>query len=291
MPAALVPLACSDVSAPLSTEIFATDPSVQKGAIVSKKVSPLTAKPFGLMVAGAVGIQNLTSSLGEDGDDSVDEELLAGPELGALFPWPEKPSLFSFDFVEVCGGAGKVSRSMSALGFVIAPTLGLSNSKRSYGIPVGWDRNVPKVFLGNQLAFRCLILIYTCVRCLTPAELEQPKLSKMCLLAAWKWLLSIGCEEAVVASCYFGWVHRKEPRLLVHLLDAEGMTRKCAGGHSHVQMQGAYAKGTAVYTDQVAEYFAEHFAKELYEQAEELELAEHVGLESVLTNDVLKAGG
>ena len=44
MLAALVPLACSDVSSPFSTEIFATDASIHKGAIVSRVVQEEAAK-------------------------------------------------------------------------------------------------------------------------------------------------------------------------------------------------------------------------------------------------------
>lgn len=42
MLAALVPLACTDVSAPFVAEVFATDSSIHKGAIVSKRVREQT---------------------------------------------------------------------------------------------------------------------------------------------------------------------------------------------------------------------------------------------------------
>ena len=41
---------------------------------------------------------------------------------------PFKAPLFYFDFVEICGGAGVVSKAASALGLVVAPTLDISDS-------------------------------------------------------------------------------------------------------------------------------------------------------------------
>ena len=130
---------------------------------------------------------------------------------------------------------------------------------RSYQVPEGWVRQLPKVFIGNLLAFRCLIIMFVSVRCETPAGLEQPRLSKMAWLSDWRWLLSLGCAESIVASCFFGSIHRKKFRLLTYLLVAEEMTRRCPGGHEHVPIQGAHTKPSAVYEDGVADHFADFF--------------------------------
>ena len=111
----------------------------------------------------------------------------------------------------------------------------------------------------------------------------------MAWLVAWKWLLGLGCSGAVVASCQFGSIHRKEFRLLVYLLDSIKMTVKCAGGHQHVRIQGQYTKGSAVYTD--AMHFAKSFSCALQKLDEEKAAeSSSSGFESVLTNDVLRTG-
>ena len=154
----------------------------------------------------------------------------------------EKPPLFRFDFVELCGGGGALSQAMVNLGCVVAPVLDLTDSKkydlcdlqllswilhtldenlfesifceppcttfspaahpacRSYACPEGWFRRQRKVFVGNMLAFRSFLVMRHAVRRRRVAGFEQPFLSKMCWLKAWKWLLRIGCTEAVVAS-------------------------------------------------------------------------------------------
>ena len=277
------------------------------------------------------GFAALLSDLGEENElledcDFVDEGAISSPT---------KPPLFSFDFVEVCGGVGKVSRSMSRRGFVVAPNLDLTHSEkydlrdlrllqwlihmvqnklfrsmmleppcttfsaaahpacRSYAIPEGWDRLNPKVLHGNALAFRCLLLVYVCVIADSPSLLEQPRLSKMAWLSFWKWLLSQGCQEAVVASCQFGSIHRKEFRLLVWRINAQAMTVKCPGGHSHVPIQGSYTRDSAIYTDGVADHFADNFAFALQEKRllETCENSFRSGKESVITNDILRTGG
>ena len=134
---------------------------------------------------------------------------------------------------------------------------------RSYSVPEGWDRLLPKVFHGTMLAFRCLFLVYVCVLNEAPAGVEQSRLSKVAWLKAWKWLLTVGCSEAVVASCQFGSVHRKEFRLLVYLLDTVGMTVKCGGGHKHIRIQGSYTKASAIYAGGVTMHLARAFSSAL----------------------------
>ena len=113
----------------------------------------------------------------------------------------------------------------------------------------------------------------------------------MAWLPAWRWLLSLGRQEAPVASCCFGSIHRKEFRLLVYLLDAVEMTQKCPGGHKHVPIQGSFTKNSAIYTDGVADHFAEFFSRALRQRFAEADDGESQGLESVFTNDLLRTGG
>ena len=186
MLAAMAPLMFSDASAPVSREVFATDASLAKGAIVKTEVDDELAA---VIWANADKKGHYTTldnpfraarrHLGIDCDDLIEEE--EPPSI-------EKPFQLRFDFVELFGGAGLVSAAMHDLGFVVAPVLDLSNSKaydlgdlqmlawvlhmvetgafaslflappcttfspaahpmvRSYACPRGWDRKHPKVF-------------------------------------------------------------------------------------------------------------------------------------------------
>ena len=60
--------------------------------------------------------------IGENDDDD---------DVASPFPLPEgikKALLMCFDFVEICGGAGKVGDSLSRLGHSVGPVLDLSES-------------------------------------------------------------------------------------------------------------------------------------------------------------------
>jgi hypothetical protein len=59
----------------------------------------------------------------------------------------------------------------------------------------------------------------------------------MCWLQLWVGLRDQGFSEAVIASCFFGSIHKKECRLL------------CTGGHIHVRVEGSPTKPSAIYVD------------------------------------------
>eukprot|EP00438_Fugacium_kawagutii_P026137 Skav233834 [mRNA] locus=scaffold2623:156193:158361:+ [translate_table: standard] len=112
----------------------------------------------------------------------------------------------------------------------------------------------------------------------------------MAWLSAWRWLLSLGCEEAQVHSCQFGSPHKKRFRILTANMDAKGMTCKCQGGHPHVRIEGALTKPSAIYTDGVANHFAACFAKALRALEEGAVGPIQGRFESVLVNDILRTG-
>ena len=66
------------------------------------------------------------------------------------------------------------------------------------------------------------------------------------LVAAVESLLHQDFLEAVIASCVVGSIHKKEFRLLCHLLDVAFLSRRCQGGHAHVRVEGSYTKASAV---------------------------------------------
>ena len=123
---------------------------------------------------------------------------------------------------------------------------------RSYDNPLGFDRKDPKTWLGNLLAFRCLAILWFCWRELVIALLEQLRLSKMAWLRFWKYLLSLGSEEAIIHSCAFGSIHNKLFRLLGFGLDMTPLNVPCPGGHIHVKVEGKFTKASAVYHPDLA---------------------------------------
>ena len=133
--AALAPLAMADVASPFSRSIFATDASLEKGAIVETKVNGEMAK--GLWLGGDqrgcyTKLQNPFRAVRRQVFRGVDEDLLdedSGDEnSGGFVLGVQKGIPFYFDFVEVCGGVGAVSHAMDLLGFSVAPVLYLSDS-------------------------------------------------------------------------------------------------------------------------------------------------------------------
>ena len=311
--------------------MFATDASSDKGAIIQAPIPRTTETILWLdsdQKPGYVLLDNpfraLLRGLGEfDGEERL-------PPETCEVEGPFKAPLMYYDFVEICGGAGKITSAMASFGFVCAPVLDLSESRhydlaslrllewaiymieedrfrsffveppcttfspaahpavRSYREPLGFDRTNPKTLHGNTLAFRALVLLRVGRRCRRPCGLEQSRLSKMCWLTFWKTLLSCGFSEAVIASCMFKSIHRKEFRLLCYLLDTEFLDVRCCGGHAHVRIQGAYTKPSATYTDGVALHIAEAFRRALrLLSARECLEPNTAGHESVLANDVM----
>ena len=125
----LAPVMCSNVAARFSRKIFASDASNNKGAFVVTEVQPDVSRAL-WQVGDKKGaytrlqdpvracLKNLVSEL------EVDEELPFGLDSG-----PFKAPLLYFDFVEIFGGAGVVSKAAGELGLVVAPVLDLSDSK------------------------------------------------------------------------------------------------------------------------------------------------------------------
>eukprot|EP00438_Fugacium_kawagutii_P004405 Skav208533 [mRNA] locus=scaffold3037:172332:179238:+ [translate_table: standard] len=130
----LAPLAVSDLTAETLGQVFATDASLQKGAIVQSEVEQGLERILWLdgdRKGSYTCLDNPARAalkavdLFDEGDPIEDDY---GQPLGVVHP--EKPPLFRFDFVEVCGGSGRVSKAMEAYNLVIAPVLDLSLSAR-----------------------------------------------------------------------------------------------------------------------------------------------------------------
>ena len=106
----------------------------------------------------------------------------------------------------------------------------------------------------------------------------------MVWLSFWRTLLALGFEEAIIASCQFGCLHRKEFRFLLYLLDAVFSEARCQGGHHHIRIEGKWIKGSAVYVDGLGQRLASAFAKALRLESADDEHVVH-DFESLVVND------
>ena len=319
-------VAGTDVSAPYLDRIFATDASLQKGAITSRPISATSAKIAWLKGCYTKLDNPFAAALRSR--DLHDE----GPD-GIEAPAPTSGLDFDFDFVEICGGSGVVSQHAARLGLIVCTPIELSDSPhfdlenprliewicvmlqkgrfrsvmleppctsfsaaahpcvRSYKQPAGFNRRGPKTLLGNTLAFRCFIIMLCAYYADRPNLLEQPFLSKMAWLSIWAFLCKLGFSVSVVDSCMFGSIHKKPFRLLSWRLDSSFLTRRCCGGHKHIRIEGAYTKPSSVYVPNLAEHFARAFASALDRvKDEECQGPSVAGLESVFLNDLLMTG-
>lgn len=163
-------------------------------------------------------------------------------------------------------------------------------ASRSYANPLGFDRKDPKTLLGNTIAFRCLAIMWFAWRWEILALLEQPQLSKMAWLSFWKFLLSLGFEEAIINSCAFGSIHRKPFRWLGYGLPMHELNTPCPGSHPHVRIEGKYTKTSSIYHPELAKFLALKIHQALLARATFEEKWE-IKLESVILNDVLLQDG
>lgn len=115
---------------------------------------------------------------------------------------------------------------------------------RCYEIPEGFNLSCPKTHQGNFLCNRSFVLLKHVRHHGVPCGKKQPRLAWR---RAWKSSLRDGFEESACASCPIGSPHKKEFRVITYLLDHIGFGARCPGGHSHIKMEGALTKGSAVY--------------------------------------------
>ena len=126
--AVLCPLMMTDLGAQISTEVHATDSSDAMGAYVSAEVKGDLAKVLWRLGNKKGGYSKLAArheALLKKIDDMFQPLL---EEIAPLTAEPERPVAFRYHFVEICGGAGKVARSMAARGWNVGPVIDLDRS-------------------------------------------------------------------------------------------------------------------------------------------------------------------
>ena len=350
--ACLAPILGSNLAVPFAEEILATDASLCKGGIVSADVSsevsaavwrsapkkgenvPMASSFHAVLKSHDVLHEEVGKQQRADleevfglpsGEPVEDGEGLLGEEEAS----PQRPIGLYYQFIEVCGGSGVVTKALLAMSVVCGPVFDLSFSQqfdlskcrvvewlifmleqdrlqsflvsppcttfspaayppcRSYECPRGFTMS-EKVLVGNRLAFVSLALLMVALRLKKFGLGEQPRRSKMRWLREWRRLVELGAREVWLSSCMFGSIHQKEFGFVGVNMQVQWLHRACSRDHTHVKIEGAWTKPSAVYCDGLAWFLAQFFkdhleAKQKFEERVAINAG---GLEDVLTNDL-----
>ena len=162
---------------------------------------------------------------------------------------------------------------------------------RSYKQPRGFNPALPKVHIGNLLAFASLAVMMAALRLGKFGLCETTRRSKMRWLSEWKRLLVLGAREVVLASCAYGSVHQKEFGMMGVNMKVELLHRKCTRDHFHVRIQGKYTRPSATYCPGLALALARFFRDHLcaYDSARQRHELRGDGLEDLLSNEAAVA--
>ena len=129
MVSTLAPIIVSNVSVDYVTELLASDSSSVKGAFVGAKVREDVIRSLWQNADKKGGYSKLQSSVRMVLKEHLDELDCPEEVPEVVFEGPFKAPLLYFDFVEIYGGAGVVSKHAAKLGLVVAPVLDLSDSR------------------------------------------------------------------------------------------------------------------------------------------------------------------
>ena len=161
---------------------------------------------------------------------------------------------------------------------------------RSTEVPYGYDVWDPQTRTGNVLANRSCQIMTVGAQNDAVGLLETPFSSRLKCMPAYKSVASLPqCQMVRTDSCRFGSIHQKGFRFLGLNISLDPIALKCTCTRKHVQIQGAYTKGSAIYTPKLAESIAQCFAKailDLKARQEEEHTIQVKGLESQLVNSV-----
>lgn len=132
---ALAPVISSNVAVPFSDWVYATDASNSKGTVVKTRISEDVSKllwrsadkkgenlPF--LSKAQIVLKEYDAGFEERLESWKEDEV----DLGEDDQSPSRPLGLWYEFIEVCGGAGKISRELDRLGVVVGPVMDLSRS-------------------------------------------------------------------------------------------------------------------------------------------------------------------
>ena len=135
--AVLSPILVSNLAVPFSQKLYATDASLAKGGIVeadiTEEMSALLWRsasrkgPNVPVLRSGQAMLNLYDTMFEElpAEESFEEDVGIFGEVK-----PQRPIGMRFQFIEVCGGSGVVTKELIKLGIICGPVLDLSISKQ-----------------------------------------------------------------------------------------------------------------------------------------------------------------
>ena len=310
--AVLMPFMVHELLADYLPTAFATDASSRKGAIcqalVGKDVVEVLWKHC--KSKGAY-----TRLLTEPESFLRQLEVFEEHSEQTVVSDPGRPLAFTFDFLEIYAGSGKVTKYLSYSPeldlrlqhvmrwlsflvkerrikcFAIAPPCATFSIMprprlRSQQVPLGFDPSNP----GNLLACRSGQVMYIASEADVVGLWEILFSSYMKHLPAWKAVRrKPNASECRCDSCRFDSPHLKSFRFLTVNADARPLAQRCVCRGKHLRIEGSLTKDSAVYTDALASCIASVLVKSA--QAIDRRLAhedslESSGLENQLVNEV-----
>ena len=295
----LAPLMVADLAVDFADKLFATDASLNKGAIVGCHVERKVAEILWRSCRSKGGYSKLLSPGQSVLSRCLDFEEAEPMKAESV----RRPLAYRFDFVEVFAGAATVTKCVAALGYSVCCPIDISfdpeldvtkihviewlihlvsnrlveafmieppcttfsimrrPALRSRLQPFGFDLDDEQTCTGTVLAHRALQLLKVCARVGLTGILENPWTSKIKFLPAWFALLCDPCCELVRCdSCFYGSKHLKSFAFLCVWADTNPIAGRCTGDHQHVQIEGSLTKKSATYVDRSAEALASVFA-------------------------------
>ena len=126
--AVLCPLMVADISTPLHDQVFATDASEKRGAVLCAEIDPVVNEALfkSFKTKGAyTRLQTQEEALAK----RLEISEVTHDELDAYPSKVDRPLAFRFDFLELFSGASKITRCLGALGVVTGVPIELSFSE------------------------------------------------------------------------------------------------------------------------------------------------------------------
>ena len=128
--AVLAPLMASNLAARTLPKAFATDASDKSGAYVEADIDIDLAKTLlrtGARKGGYHRMMNREEALKKKLDEFYEDEIEEDRQ-GWCKSHPSKPLALHYHFIEVCGGAGKITKCLADIGWTCGPVLDLERS-------------------------------------------------------------------------------------------------------------------------------------------------------------------
>ena len=123
---------CSNIAVPFSETVCASDASTLNGGLVSTRVPLETSKMFWRSAekkARNPKLPSRTAALIQQYEDDP-EDFGSDSHLEGEVPDVGRPIGLRYDFIEVCGGAGVVTKCLVALDVVCGPIFDISSSRK-----------------------------------------------------------------------------------------------------------------------------------------------------------------